>query len=969
MDQAMEQCLQALNFLYNAADPAAQKQADAWLVQFQQTPAAWQVADAILTRADTPMQFRFFAAQTMRTKVQFDFYELPPDSYGSLRDSLLNHLDRFRAPDCQPIHTQLAIAVADLAIQMDTAWPDVVSSFFERFGQNPESYATLLEVLRMLPEENLNHKLMTDSHKRYSTRDRFHGAAGQVVHFMLNLQCPNIQAKKKVLECFLSWLRFTNLQPGDMAQNPLLPECFKFITEGGELSELATDIVIELLKMASCNVAAFQPLIEAMMPLVAGLRQKFQSLCSRGTVYAVEADRDGLQQICRIYVEVAECLIPLIIQQSTNPDIVAILQVVCACTDLPVHEISSIPLEFWHRLANEVCRHPETDAKIDEFKGIYVELLGVLIRRCTLPSNEDPFQADDEFVGYRQRLLNLAEDCLDVLTPNTALEHVLRSLQEAHRGCIEAQEAHFFCLTIVGQRAEVRDESVLWQLIQSLPPLISQVVPGDTAEAAMLHFTKKTAIELLGKLDNWLKTKPDFMRSALDMISMLLLATVPPESSPNIVERNKQVQQSSAIAFKEICNGGRHLLHDLVPQLIQLYTGTMMLPVRMHLFIVDGVGTVVAQIRKDDDYKNSLEALVQPLLQGLQSEREKPNVLCEILDRLVSIIQKLKPGSGSAKAAAIGALICNIFWPQIRQTLTTHPADAKVVEKSCRLLKHSMRCVPDLFKPIVSAVATTLISMFQQHQHSSYCYSAEILANTYAHDQEIVPILTHLFHNLSSTALQCLIVARDMSKLEDITELVEDFYGMFERYFRYVPSIVLEAPTLPPTLQLLQSVIYVQQKDAIEAIIAFLEAVLERIAEATRAANNNQTYIDARRVQHGQQLHPHVLQVSPGLMEAIFRLMAGVPISYLQEIIPAVLEGMRAAFPNEFPVWLEAAFQHLPPSVASQAERQIFGERLVQGDSNLVYDAVQDICYRCEQVALRNRVSTGSTTNRAKEDH
>jgi hypothetical protein len=41
------------------------------------------------------------------------------------------------------------------------------------------------------------------------------------------------------------------------------------------------------------------------------------------------------------------------------------------------------------------------------------------------------------------------------------------------------------------------------------------------------------------------------------------------------------------------------------------------------------------------------------------------------------------------------------------------------VEKSCRLLKHSMRCVPDLFKPNLSDVARTLVTAFQQHQHSS----------------------------------------------------------------------------------------------------------------------------------------------------------------------------------------------------------------------------------------------------------
>lgn len=311
-------------------------------------------------------------------------------------------------------------------------------------------------------------------------------------------------------------------------------------------------------------------------------------------------------------------------------------------------------------------------------------------------------------------------------------------------------------------------------------------------------------------------------------------------------------------------------------------------------------------------------------------------------------------------AAKVGALISNTFWPLLRQTISAHPGDGKVVEKSCRLLKHSMRCVPDLFKPNVSAVAATLIPAFQSHQHSSYLYSAEILANTYASDPEIVPVLTHLFHQLSTTALQCLMVAKEQGTLENITELVEDFYGMFERYLRYAPGIVLEAPTLMPTLQLWHSVIFVQQKDAIEAIIAFIEAVLACIAEAVKA--ENQRYCEQRKAQQGAHLRPLVVQVMPGLMEALFRLIAGVPTRYVQEVIPCVLEGIRGAFPNEFPPWLEAAFQHLPASVASKAERQKMGEQLVAGDQNMIYDAVQDLCYRCEQVALRNRASTGSTT-------
>jgi transportin-3 len=361
----------------------------------------------------------------------------------------------------------------------------------------------------------------------------------------------------------------------------------------------------------------------------------------------------------------------------------------------------------------------------------------------------------------------------------------------------------------------------------------------------------------------------------------------------------------------------------------------------MHLFIVDAVAMVVSKL-PDETFSANLEQLVTPLVTGLNSEREKPQVLSEILDRLQAIIRLIDPGSDtqSIKSVQVGTLINNHFWPLIRQTLASHPGDPKVVEKSCRLLKHSMRCVPSLFKVNVQGVAQTLVTAFSSHQHSSYLYSAEILANTYASDPEIIPVLTELFHNLSSTALQRLHAS--LGQLEEITELVEDFYGMFERYLRYAPMIVLNAPTLLPTLALWDKVIFVQQNDAIEAVIAFIEAVLRHCADGKG---------------YREQLGPQVIQVCPGFVDAIFRLIAQVPTRYVQEALPCVLECVRKAFFQEFPTWVQAAMQHLPPSAASQAERAKLGEQIVRGDDTQIYEAVQDLCYRCEQVALRSRGS------------
>ena len=49
------------------------------------------------------------------------------------------------------------------------------------------------------------------------------------------------------------------------------------------------------------------------------------------------------------------------------------------------------------------------------------------------------------------------------------------------------------------------------------------------------------------------------------MISQLLLASDPPNSPQQMLERTKQVQQAASMAFKDICVGGKHSLQELGP--------------------------------------------------------------------------------------------------------------------------------------------------------------------------------------------------------------------------------------------------------------------------------------------------------------------------------------------------------------------------------------------------------------------
>ncbi len=61
---------------------------------------AWEIADQLL-QLKQDVESCYFAAQTMKVKIQTSFYELPPETHTSLRDSLLSHIQNLK--DLSPI--------------------------------------------------------------------------------------------------------------------------------------------------------------------------------------------------------------------------------------------------------------------------------------------------------------------------------------------------------------------------------------------------------------------------------------------------------------------------------------------------------------------------------------------------------------------------------------------------------------------------------------------------------------------------------------------------------------------------------------------------------------------------------------------------------------------------------------------------------------------------------------------------
>ena len=61
---------------------------------------AWEISDQLL-QLKQDVESCYFAAQTMKMKIQTSFYELPQDTHNALRDSLLTHIQNLK--DLSPI--------------------------------------------------------------------------------------------------------------------------------------------------------------------------------------------------------------------------------------------------------------------------------------------------------------------------------------------------------------------------------------------------------------------------------------------------------------------------------------------------------------------------------------------------------------------------------------------------------------------------------------------------------------------------------------------------------------------------------------------------------------------------------------------------------------------------------------------------------------------------------------------------
>ncbi|EPY81107.1 transportin-3 isoform 2 [Camelus ferus] len=491
---------QAVQALYHDPDPSGKERASFWLGELQRSVHAWEISDQLLQiRQD--VESCYFAAQTMKMKIQTSFYELPTDSHASLRDSLLTHIQNLK--DLSPvIVTQLALAIADLALQMPS-WKGCVQTLVEKYSNDVTSLPFLLEILTVLPEEVHSRSLRIGANRRTEIIEDLAFYSSTVVSLLMTcVEKAGTDEKMlmKVFRCLGSWFNLGVLDSNFMANNKLLALLFEVLQQdktSSNLHEAASDCV--------CSALYAIENVETNLPLA---MQLFQGVLTLETAYHMAVAREDLDKVlnyCRIFTELCETFLEKIVcTPGQGLGDLRTLELLLICAGHPQYEVVEISFNFWYRLGEHLYK--TNDEVIHGiFKAYIQRLLHALARHCQLePDHEGVPEETDDFGEFRMRVSDLVKDLIFLIGSMECFAQLYSTLKEGNPPW-EVTEAVLFIMAAIAKSVDPENNPTLVEVLEGVVRL------PETVHTAVRY----TSIELVGEMSEVVDRNPQFLDPVL----------------------------------------------------------------------------------------------------------------------------------------------------------------------------------------------------------------------------------------------------------------------------------------------------------------------------------------------------------------------------------------------------------------------------------------------------------------------
>uniref|UniRef100_A0A671QQ94 Transportin-3-like n=1 Tax=Sinocyclocheilus anshuiensis TaxID=1608454 RepID=A0A671QQ94_9TELE len=786
---------QAVQALYHDPDPAGKERASVWLGELQRSMYAWEISDQLL-QLKQDVESCYFAAQTMKMKIQTSFYELPPETHTSLRDSLLSHIQNLK--DLSPIIvTQLALAIADLALQM-ASWKGCVHTLIEKYSNDVSSMPFLIEILTVLPEEVHSRSLRIGANRRSEIIEDLAYYSTTVVTLLVTCAEKSGHDEKmfiKVFRCLGSWFNLGVLDNNFMASNQLLMILFQVLQRdetSTNLHEAASDCVCSAL-YAIENLAVHMPLA----------MQLFQGVLSLETAYHMAVAREDLDKVlnyCRIFTELSETFLEMTVRTpGQGMGDLRTLELLLICAGHPQYEVVEISFNFWYRLGENLYKMNDPELH-RVFKPYIQRLLHSLARHCQLdPDHEGVPEDTDDFGEFRMRVSDLVKDVIFLVGSMECFSQLYSTLKEGNPPW-EVTEAVLFIMAAIAKSIDpsqlimkfllcFNHESLI-VILKCLPPpllvpsennpTLTEVLEQVVLLPETVHIAVRyTSIELVGEMSEVIDRNPCMLDPVLNFLMKGL--------------REKPLASVAAKAIHNICSVCRDHMAQHFQGLLNIARSldSFALSTDAAVGLLKGTALVLARLplEKIAECLNDLCAVQVMALRKLLAQDSSSGKLSDPtvwLDRLAVIFRHTNPIVENGQTHPCQKVIQEI-WPVLSETLNAHQNDNRIVERCCRCLRFAVRCVGKGSASLLQPLVTQMVSVYQVYPHSCFLYLGSILVDEYGMEEGCRQGLLDMLQALCMPTFQLL---EQPNGLRNHPDTVDDL-------FRLVTSIIKRSLSRP----------------------------------------------------------------------------------------------------------------------------------------------------------------------------
>uniref|UniRef100_A0A8B9JYT2 Transportin-3 n=1 Tax=Astyanax mexicanus TaxID=7994 RepID=A0A8B9JYT2_ASTMX len=862
---------QAVQALYHDPDPSGKERASVWLGELQRSMHAWEISDQLL-QLKQDVESCYFAAQTMKMKIQTSFYELPQETHLALRDSLLSHIQNLK--DLSPIIvTQLALAIADLALQM-ASWKGCVHTLIEKYSNDVTSMPFLIEILTVLPEEVHSRSLRIGANRRTEIIEDLAYYSTTVITLLLSCVEKSGSDEKmliKVFRCLGSWFNLGVLDSNFMASNQLLMVLFQVLQRdetSTNLHEAASDCVCSALYA-----------IENVDTHVALAMQLFQGVLTLETAYHMAVAREDLDKVlnyCRIFTELCETFLEITVRSpGQGMGDLRTLELLLICAGHPQYEVVEISFNFWYRLGEHLYKTNDP-ALHGVFRPYIQRLLHSLARHCQLdPDHEGIPEDTDDFGEFRMRVSDLVKDVIFLVGSMECFSQLYSTLKDGNPPW-EVTEAVLFIMAAIAKSVDPENNPTLTEVLEQV------VLLPQTVHVAVRY----TSIELVGEMSEVVDRNPRFLNPVLSYLMKGL--------------REKPLASVAAKAIHNICSVCRdHMAHHFQGLLeIARSLDSFALSTEAAIGLLKGTALVLARL--------PLEKIAECLsdLCSVQVLALKKVGTIDYQNNCWSVHTNPIVENGQTHPCQ---KVIQEIWPVLSETLNTHQADNRIVERCCRCLRFAVRCVGKGSASLLQPLVTQMVNVYQVYPHSCFLYLGSILVDEYGMEEGCRQGLLDMLQALCMPTFQLL---EQPNGLRNHPDTVDDLFRLATRFVQRSPVTLLGSNIIVHIIQCAIAATTLDHRDANCSVMKFVRDLIH-----TGVSNDHEDDFELRKRLIGQAMEQHGQQLVTQLIHTCCFCLPSYTLPDVAEVLWEIMVFDRPTFCR----WLEAALKGLPKEMSGGA--------------------------------------------------